>query len=517
MEFDELTKDDIAKAKAIYENKDLQWDERISQLMEFFGRSERVTRRWLTQLGLKGVTLEQTHEFRQAQKRKVNKQKKRFLITWAQNGTPVHTQFFENMKVYAKHIDADIHVIAGRYKNPTSIFTDKNFDYWEPELHPYLDAARHDVHRYLSIISDLKVQPTSSEPLTGLEGISGVNSCVFGHPRVHMKVIPVLEGYKPKVMWTTGAVTVKNYTDSKNGKKGEFHHTLGFVVVEIKDKEVFFCRQVTATDKGDFCDLFNEVKNGAVSRVDTVEAAVLGDVHVGETDPRIMKVTSALLDRFKPKHTMIHDLFNGHSISHHDAKNPFKQFQKEKDGSNVLKKEIDETLDWVGQYHKYNLVIVRGNHDDFVDRWLQNADWKHNIKNALEYMEYSTILLQNKAPNGIIPYLIKQKYPKVKTLGRSDSYRVYDWELAVHGDVGTNGSRGSLEQYRRMNTKCITAHSHTPGRKDGALAVGTMTKLRVGYNIGGSGWMHCHAIIHKNKKAQQILFIEGDYTTLPRS
>jgi hypothetical protein len=279
---------------------------------------------------------------------------------------------------------------------------------------------------------------------------------------------------------------------------------------------VFYCRQVTATDRGDFCDLFNEVKNGVVSRVDTVEAAVLGDVHVGEIDPRIMKVTSALLDRFRPKHTMIHDLFNGHSISHHDAKNPFKQFQKEKDGSNVLKKEVDDTLDWVGQYHKYNLVIVRGNHDDFVDRWLQSADWKHNIKNALEYMEYSKILLENKAPNGIIPYLIKQKYPKVKTLGRSDSYRVYDWELAVHGDVGTNGSRGSLEQYRRMNTKCITAHSHTPGRKDGALAVGTMTKLRVGYNIGGSGWMHCHAIIHKNKKAQQILFIEGDYTTLDK-
>ena len=41
--------------------------------------------------------------------------------------------------------------------------------------------------------------------------------------------------YLPKMMMTTGSCTVKNYTDSKAGKKGEFHHTLGFVIIEIKD------------------------------------------------------------------------------------------------------------------------------------------------------------------------------------------------------------------------------------------------------------------------------------------
>lgn len=516
MKLSEITKDDLAIIKSIYENKNKPWDARMSELMSYLGKSERHTRKMLVSLGFKGQVLEDSVEFKRAQKRKINKSKKRFLITWAQNSTPIHKEFLNNMKAYAAHIDADIHVIAGRYKNPTSVFTDEGHEVWAPEVIPYLDAARHDVHKYLSIISDVKIQPTTSEPLSGFEGISGINSCIFGHPRVHMKVIPVLEGYKPKVMWTTGAVTVKNYTDSKNGKKGEFHHTLGFVIVEIKDKNVFYCRQVTATDKGDFCDLFNEVKGGKVSRIDSVEAFVLGDVHVGEIDERIMKVTTSMLDRLKPKHTMIHDLFNGHSISHHDAKNAIKRYQKIKNGTNILKTEIDNMLSWVGKYHKYNLVIVRGNHDDFVDRWIINTDWKNDVHNALEYMEYTKLLLEDKAPHGIIPYIIKQKFPKVKTLGRSDSYRVFDWELGVHGDIGVNGSRGSLEQYRRMNTKCITAHSHTPGRKDGALAVGTTTKLRVGYNIGGSGWMHCHAIIHKNKKAQQVLFIEGDYTTLDK-
>jgi hypothetical protein len=32
----------------------------------------------------------------------------------------------------------------------------------------------------------------------------------------------------------------KNYTDSKSGKVGDFHHTFGFVIVEIKDDNTFF-------------------------------------------------------------------------------------------------------------------------------------------------------------------------------------------------------------------------------------------------------------------------------------
>ena len=61
-------------------------------------------------------------------------------------------------------------------------------------------------------------------------------------------------------------------------------------------------------------------------------------------------------------------------------------------------------------------------------------------------------------------------------------------------------------------------HYHSPQRKDGALAVGTSTKLRVGYNNGPSSWLQSHVIIHKNGKAQHINFFKnkkGDinYTT----
>ena len=82
-----------------------------------------------------------------------------------------------------------------------------------------------------------------------------------------------------------------------------------------------------------------------------------------------------------------------------------------------------------------------------------------------------------------------------------------------NNDHGSNGSRGSLLQFRKLNTKIIVGHYHSPGRKDGAIAVGTSTKLRVGYNQGPSSWLQSHVIIHKDGKAQHINFINGEYTT----
>jgi transposase len=556
MKFNDLTQEDKEYFKKIYLDKSIKWDERIAILKEYADVSRRTIQKWVSKLGLKETAEVESPELIKAKERKFNKSKKRFIITWAQNNTPVHQRFLFNLESYAKHISADIHVIAGRYKNPTSVFSDAKHDVWHQSVTKYLDAARHDVHKYASIMSDVKIQPTAVNPMTGLQGMSGINSCVFGSPKVQMMMIPVLEGCKPKMMVTTGACTVKNYTDSKAGKKGEFHHTLGFVIVEIKDDEIFFIRQVTADSNGDFIDLFNSVKfvgeskeltfdstidqvnwsaanfgaepvewtgESSVSRTERFEACVLGDLHYGHEDSEVLTKTLELLSKFNPKHIVLHDVFDGYSISHHEMKDPFAQYRKEVKGTNSLKTEVNYMLDQLEEFTKFedcDVVIVRSNHDDFIDRWLKNGDWKKQPtpKNSMEYMEYSQILLRQYAESdkvkGVIPELINTRYPEFITLGRSDSYMVKGWELAQHGDVGSSGSRGSLQQFRKLNTKIIVGHYHAPGRMDGALSVGTTTKLRVGYNIGASSWLQSHVIIHENGKAQHINFIEGDFTTL---
>jgi hypothetical protein len=520
MRFKELTENDKIKISETYFNKELSWEKRIASLADHYDVSSRTVERWVSKLGLTTKTQEESPQLKLAKAKSFNKRKKRFIITWAQNDTPVHDNFILNMEAYADFINADIHVIAGRYRNPTSIFTDEGCDVWSKRIEKYLDANRHDIHKYVSIMSDIKIQPTAVNPMTGLQGMSGINSCVFGSPKVQMEMIPVLEGSVPKMMLTTGACTITNYTDSRAGKKGEFHHTLGFVVVEIKGNDIFFMRQVTATEDGNFCDLFYKVSlqdgESRVDEVDRVSALIWGDIHYGHHDQRVFDTTVSLMEKINPDHVVLHDVFDGKSISHHEEKDPFIQYQKEMEGTNSLRTEIEDLLEGLEVFEDYNTVIVRSNHDDFLDRWLKNTDWRKAItpKNSLEYMQYSAAILSGDAPNGVIPWVINNKYPHFVTLGRSDSYIVNGWELGQHGDIGASGSRGSLQQFRNLNTKIVVGHYHSPGRKDGALAVGTSTKLRVGYNIGASGWLHSHVIIHENGKAQHINLVKGEYTTL---
>jgi len=194
MKFDELTQEDKNYFKKVYYDKSIKWDERIALLKEYASVSRRTIQKWISKLGLTEKEEAESPELLKAKERKFNKNKRKFIVTWAQNNTPVHERFFNNLQAYAAHINADIHVIAGRYKNPTSVFTDRNYDQWHHRVIPYLDAARHDLHKYLSIMSDVKIQPTAVNPMTGLEGMSGINSCVFGSPKVHLQMIPVLEG-----------------------------------------------------------------------------------------------------------------------------------------------------------------------------------------------------------------------------------------------------------------------------------------------------------------------------------
>ncbi len=526
MRFKDLTDEDKQYFKEIYLDKNLEYYTRLKILSEYIGKSQRSAERWVKKLKLTESSEVESQEFISAKSKKFDKKKKRFIISWAQNNTPVHKKFISNMEKYANEIRADIHIIAGRYKNPTSIFNDSEEEAWDAKVKPYLDAARHDIHKYVSIMSDVKVQPTAVNPMTGMQGMSGINSCIFGSPKVQLEMIPVLEGQTPKMMMTTGACTVSNYTDSKSGKKGEFHHTLGFIIVEIKDSEIFFTRQVTATSDGDFIDLCYSVnynkdsKESEINRNSKLDACVLGDIHFGHEDKEVVNNTIKALDKLVPKHVVLHDVFDGYSISHHTMNDPFEQYRKEVNGTNSLKKEINYMVKELKKFKKFdNVVIVRSNHDDFLDRWLKNGDWKKQptAKNSLEYMEYSQILLKQYSGKsevkGVIPEIINNEYPKFITLGRSDSYIVNGWELAQHGDVGSNGSRGSLQQFRKLNVKIIVAHYHAPGRKDGALSVGTSTKLRVGYNVGASGWLQSHVFIYPNGKAQHINFIKGEFTT----
>ena len=446
---------------------------------------------------------EDIDSFKVAQKKKYDKKKDTFIITYAQNDTPVHKQFFENVLSYTKELNANLHVIAGRFRKVRTG--------WSKEVMPYLDANRHNIHKHLQVLSDVPIPTTAATPLSGLKGMTGLESCIVGHPRQHLESLPILPSYPNKLLMSTGACTVENYSLTKSGKKGEFHHNLGFIIVEL-DGEDFHIRQVNADENGDFYDLFKRVKGGKVKKNKKgCEVAVLGDIHISQVDEKAESAIFKLLDKMNPKHTVIHDIFNGESISHHTERYPFQLMELEESGRGNVEWELDQMYDWVKKRLKYNLLIPAANHNDWIDQWLSGNDWRKG-RNKKSYLKYAYIASQKLAPKGMIAHLLDQKFgKKITTLDYDGSFRFMEWELGLHGDKGSNGSRGGLNQFKNLNTKTITGHSHTPARADGHLCVGTLTKIKMGYNKGLSTWMQSNVLIYPDGKAQHINFINGKY------
>jgi hypothetical protein len=66
----------------------------------------------------------------------------------------------------------------------------------------------------------------------------------------------------------------------------------------------------------------------------------------------------ALLKELNPNHIVLHDIFDGSSISHHDMKDPFAQYRKEIKGTNSLRKEIDYVLDELGKFKDFKKSVI---------------------------------------------------------------------------------------------------------------------------------------------------------------
>lgn len=517
----------ISQIGEIYHSKEMKWDDKMDALKNLLNKSERSVRRNLVELGFKEKTgnigLTDNDQYKIAQEKKYEANKKYYLITWAQNNTKADKDLITGMATYKDFLGCDqteILIICGRYNNFNTINGQKEKEYWDPILTEYLIANKVDLNSNIQVRGDIKIVPTNLSPLNGLEGLSNNESIVVGSPSLHMKTVPVVDPTKPKILITTGACTINNYSQSLSGSKADFNHSLGFCIVEIKDDKTFFIRQVGYDKKTkQFTDLYYNVDcvKKEVKRTNEIEGIVLGDLHLGEHDHNVLdKTLNVLMKNLKPKHVVCHDIFSAYSINPHELKDPYILYQKEIDEKNVLKYEVNYVLNWLENIREYNTIIVRSNHDDMIDRWLR-TNWmtQSTLKNSVEYMEYALLTLKGKADNGVIPYLIGQKFPLFKCLNRNESYKIGGFEVSQHGDALANGSKtGSLTQFKKLSTKIIFGHVHSPTRSLGAIGVPTNTNLRMSYTHGLSSWMQGSTIINKETlKAQTILFINGEFTT----
>lgn len=486
--------------------------------IEYSDNVRRVFSQKLANLGLvpsKGI--EDSKEFQDAKTRTLNKSNY-YIISWAQAQTSVNMEFLRNIEAYAEHLGAEIIIQAGRYKNPNSIEQSeklKDRETWHGSIHKYLYASELKIADKLTVLANVKVQPTAILPLSGLNGFTSDSSVILPHPKVQLQSLPILNNYNHKLMVSTGAVTNPNYTDTKAGRKGEFHHQFGFVIVEVENSGVFHIRQVQATDDGSFFDLYNHVSNGTVREYKGGTSVIFGDLHIGSHCEQSLNLACEIALKSGATDVVLHDVLDSKSINHHEEKDPFKMLEKEETGADDLEEELSYTLIELGRLSDrlkgIQLHNVASNHNDFLDRWLRNVDWR-KVRNKKMYLELASVVANGDAPRGVFNHLIDRLgNDNILTYSYGDSLRIHNWELALHGDYGANGSRGGINQFKNLSTKTITGHTHSPRREDGSIVVGTLTKLRLGYNTGLSSWMNGVVIIYPNGKASNIHFIKGKY------
>lgn len=454
--------------------------------------------------------------------------RKRLVITAAQNATPVNQPFFDSLLEYCRHHHAELIVIPYRYKNPTSEYTDsqQNADWWDAKLLPYLLSEPLVINSNLMICGDVRIQPTAVCPLSGFDGYTGARSAIFGHPKLQLKTIPTPSNRLPKILTTTGSVTVQNYTDSKAGKKGEFHHTFGAAVVELVGDK-FHLRQINAVRDGSFIDLTNHYSREGVKPAGRAKALITGDTHGIFLDPSVANATyagkHAMCSVLRPEILVWHDSLDFYSRNHHHRNDPVLAYRKHISGMTDIKQELQATFDVIDKYTPLDTksIIVRSNHDEALERWLKETDPRTDPQNMLFWCETMAACLRSIDPQtprqtAIDPYMwwasrMMSRYGECQFLDRDQHYMVEDIDVGSHGDLGANGSRGSIRQFTRIGCKMVIGHSHSPGIEDGIYQVGVSAYLNLGYNRGPSGWLQTHCVIYANGKRSLIHIIDGQW------
>ena len=451
---------------------------------------------------------------------------RRCVVTWAQNATPVHKGFFATLRNFCERNDAELIVIPGRYKNPTSQWTQaqENAETWAEELTPYLYNGRKKLNNNLVLLGDIKTQPTRVAPLSGYEALTHGESAIVGHPKLQLATVATPQSRMPKIMTTTGAVTVANYTDTSAGKKGEFHHVLGAALVEIENSRIFHLRQINARKDGAFVDLDTAYfPDGSAEACGPYLGLVLGDSHVRFRDRGVERATfgpGGLVELLNPGTLVFHDLLDAYAVNPHHVGDPFVAVAKQAVGFHDIRREVVEAIDWLRDVSKgRSAVVVPSNHDDMLKRWLVREDWRKDPRNAEFYLETALHMVRStvmtaQGSSTVDPFghWLERMAPKnVRALRRGESFTIGGIECNLHGDSGPNGARGSVKNLSKIGVKVISGHGHSPAIEGGHYRVGTSTPLALEYTGPVGSWLNTHCSIDPFGKRHLHTIIDGRF------
>lgn len=468
-----------------------------------------------------------TYELPKSRKRAIRKARS-WVITAAQNNTPVVGEFLQAIEGFAKLNKAEIIVRPIRYRNPTSNIVPEHEVpegmWWDWRVERYL--ADGEVEMKDVVIPDVRIAATAANPLTGLDARSGSKHGIYGATQLSMKTVATPQQELPKILYSTGAVTAPNYSTTKSGNLAEFRHSLSAVIVEQDGRGRTFLRSVS-WDGECFIDIDRAYYANGHEPAPSARALIPGDEHAWFVDPKVKAATytnkDSMLHTLKPEVVVRHDLLDCYSVSHHHMGNTLMLRNKAVLGWGSIEQELDATIAFLDETSVTDAkhLIVSSNHNDHLSQWLNGGEKGVTPENALLYHRFMTWMYESaeRTPTGVKMgnpfkmYLERNAnyLPDVEFLGGSEPYIIGNIDVSQHGHRGPNGARGSRANLSKIGVKTVIGHSHSPGITGGCWQVGTSSRLDLEYAQGPSSWLHCHCVIHANGKRQLLPIIEGKW------
>ncbi len=458
---------------------------------------------------------------------------RRWLLTAAQNDTPVHAGFWRNLTAYAEHLGAEI--IVGPFTYQLGTFTDHTTrnNVFAEQVRPFLSFERRECGNVL-FCAEMNTLPTANRPLSGLQTYTRGQWGVFPHAKVALETVPAMPGRQPPIIMTTGCCTVENYIAKKAGLKAAFHHVIGATLVEIDRHGRHFCRQINAVEDGSFQDLDTVVKGGAVSSGHRVAAINWGDIHRAILDPDVAagawgidaetleSVSSdSMLDALRPFDQFFHDLFHGEAINHWQADKPHERYALHvKDRLNV-DREVKSCASFLRAAKREwcRSDVVESNHDYWISRWLQATDIRKDLANATAYFRWNLAAhqaIENGTENfSIFRHVLHEADPAgmegVNFIPIGSSFEICKdrggIECGLHGHVGTNGSVGSTQNLTKVAIKINKGHDHQATVHDGVYSAGVCATDK-NLQKGPSSHSKSHIVTYLNGK-RSIVTMQG--------
>lgn len=434
------------------------------------------------------------------------KKKKGIIACSYTNNTTIVNKFLDTLEIFAKAKKFQILIKPIRYANPNAIRTHEDY-HWDKRIIPYV--INEDFHLNSSIVfSSVSLQATTANPLAGKQIAYRNKSVIYGGSSLEVSPVATPKNELPKLLFATGSLNKAKYSNSDAGIKAAARHSNSAIIFLKVGK--YYRDYILEWDGAGFT-FFDEywTPEGLDKEPANIEALHLGDAHAEGLTDSLINQRQKLIKKLNPNFIIWNDLHNHGAGSHHNTMiENMRRFQQ---GTSCVRSEVQKSIDVLNKLGKdRSNIIVRSNHHDHLEQWLNRFKPTQDIQNAEYYFWLMNKVAMDTSGKSALELAMEKDLKINYTFADGDKEcSIAGIDCGQHGDKGPNGARSAIG-FHKVSRKIQTGHEHHRRIKHLHWTSGVIP-LELGYNKGYGTWSSTDTLITAQGTRSHITFIKGKF------